>query len=219
MELLLIRHGLPETQHAVAPGEGADPPLTAEGRTSADLLGQYLAARPEQAPDLVYTSPMLRARQTADAIAAHSAVPLQVDDRLREFDHGARSYTPPELITAEVQATLWQALETGIWDSHRFDPDEFERTVDAVLTDIIAAHPSAVVAVVCHSGVINSFVGKVLERPRGMFFRPGYTSVTRVMASGGGRRQLLTLNETGHLQLAELRGLSAASVAPAPRRP
>jgi Fructose-2,6-bisphosphatase len=91
--------------------------------------------------------------------------------------------------------------------------------VEAVFSDIIAAHPSAVVAVVCHSGVINSFVGSLLGRPRGMFFRPGYTSVSRVMASRGGRRQLLTLNETNHLQLAELRDLSAASVAPEPRRP
>lgn len=216
MELLLIRHGLPETRHAASPGDGVDPALTADGRRAADLLGRYLAARPGQAPDVVYTSPMLRARQTADAIATHSAVPLRVDDRLREFDHGAPSYTPPELVTAEVQASLWRALETGVWGSHRFDPDEFERTVDAALTDVIAAHPSAVVAVVCHSGVINSFVGKVLGRPRGMFFRPGYTSVTRVLASGAGRRELLTLNETGHLPLPGQRGPSAVSVAPHP---
>ena len=218
MELLLIRHGLPEAEHTAVPGEGVDPPLTAAGRAEAELLGRYLAARPEQAPDTVYTSPMRRAYGTAEAIAAHGAIPLHVDDRLREFDHGAQSYTPPELITAEVQATLWQALATGAWGAHRFDPDEFERTVDAVFCDIIAAHPSAVVAVVCHSGVINSFVGGVLERPRGMFFRPGYTSITRVMASAGGRRQLLTLNETHHLQLAELRGPIAASAAPEPRR-
>jgi probable phosphoglycerate mutase len=176
-----------------------DPPLTADGRADAELLGHYLTARPGNAPDVVYTSPMRRARETADAITVHGAVPLHVDDRLREFDHGAESYTPPELVTAEVQAALWQALVTGVWGTHRFDPDAFEHTVEAVFRDIIATHPSAVVAVVCHSGVINSFVGGVLERPRGMFFRPGYTSVTRVMASGRGRRELLTLNETHHL--------------------
>lgn len=67
---------------------------------------------------------MRRARETAAEITARLAVPSHVDDRLREFDHGAPSYTPPELSTAsapELRA-LWRALETGVWGEHRFDP-------------------------------------------------------------------------------------------------
>lgn len=219
MELLLIRHALPETEHSGAAGSGVDPPLTMHGRACADLLGQYLAARPDRTPDVVYTSPMRRASETADAITRHAAVSLQTDQRLREFDHGATSYVPPELITPELQARLWRALETGEWGAHRFDPTEFERTVEAAFAAVIAAHPSSVVAVVCHAGVINSFIGRLLDRPRGMFFRPDYTSVSRVLATRGGRRELLTLNETNHLQLAEPRDLSAATAAPESRRP
>ncbi|MBW0108792.1 histidine phosphatase family protein, partial [Pseudonocardia sp. KRD-182] len=201
MELLLIRHGRPRPEES-ATGAGVDPPLTEPGRAEADLLGRYLAADP--GPDVVYTSPMRRARETAEAITARSVVPLTVDDRLREFDHGATSYTPPELSTAgpEARRTLWRALETGVWGAHTFDPDEFEARVAAAFADIIDAHASSVVAVVCHSGVINSFLGTVLRRPRGMFFQPAYTSISRVAASRDGRRQLLTLNETSHLQLA-----------------
>lgn len=216
MELLLIRHGLPETVHATAAGSGADPGLAPSGRADADLLGRYLTARPDQSPDVVYTSPMRRAAETAEAIARHTATRLVVDPRLREFDHGAPSYVPPERMTPDLQAAAWSALETGVYGDHRFDPDVFERTVEAALAAVIAAHPSETVAVVCHGGVINSFVGRLLGRPRGMFFRPDYTSVSRVLATADGRRQLLTLNETAHLRQSDL---TAAAAAPESRRP
>lgn len=200
MELLLIRHGRPRPERTARP-DGADPPLTDHGRTEAALLGDHLASGHGPTPDVVYTSPMRRARETAAEITARVAVPMHTDDRLREFDHGAASYTPAELSTAGRADRLaqWRALETGVWGHHRFDPDEFERRVADVFADVIGAHASAVVAVVCHSGVINSFLGTVLQRPRGMFFQPDYTAVSRVAAARGGRRQVLSLNETGHL--------------------
>ncbi|MFC4948264.1 histidine phosphatase family protein [Pseudonocardia sp. GCM10023141] len=206
MELLLIRHGRPRPEHT-STADGADPSLTDRGRAEAELLGRHVAAGAVPAPTVVYASPMRRARETAEAITECCPVPLIVDARLREFDHGAASYTPPELITAgpEHRRQLWRALETGVWGSHTFDPDEFEHRVAGAFTDIIAAHASEVVAVVCHSGVINSFLGAVLDRPRGMFFQPDYTSVSRVVASDRGRRQVLSLNETAHLQHAHVR--------------
>lgn len=219
MELLLIRHGLPRSERATPDQDGVDPSLSERGRAEAELLGEYLHARPERAVAAVYTSPMCRARETAEAITARIPVPLRVDDRLREFDHGAASYVPIEHKTPETQATLWRALETGIWGAHRFDPEAFERQVGKAFTDIIDAHPSETVAVVCHSGVINSFLGSVLQRPRGMFFRPAYTSISRVLASRSGRRELLTLNETNHLDGHDADAtLTAASALPVPRR-
>ena len=201
MELLLIRHGRPHSVHATA-GTGADPGLTDAGRAEAELLGRYLTAGPGPVPDVVYASPMRRALETAAEITSRATVPLRHDDRLREFDSGAASYVPPETDAAgpAAKAAQWRALETGVWGTHRFDPVDFARRVAAAFDDFIAAHASAVVAVVCHSGVINSFVGAVLARPRGMFFQPGYTSVSRVAAARSGRRQLLSLNETSHLR-------------------
>lgn len=208
MELLLIRHGRPESQQ-VAAGDGADPPLTARGRAEADLLGRYLVS--DNGPATVYASPMLRARETAEAIINHSSVPLCLDDRLREFDHGAANYTPPELNTApsDVRRMMWRALETGVWGDHTFDPEVFEQRVWEVFNHIIDTNTSSTVAVVCHSGVMNSFLGKVLGRPRGMFFQPDYTSISRVVASGR-RRQVLSLNETTHLQFAAADGILEA---------
>ncbi|RZT88456.1 putative phosphoglycerate mutase [Pseudonocardia sediminis] len=202
MDLILVRHGRPETVRSDGDLRGgADPGLTEEGHRQADLLGRYLARDGAAAPDVVVTSPMRRARETARALETHLHLPVRVDPRLAEFDIGAPAYVPAESVTLDREV-LWRALETGEWGAHTFDPDAFEARVAEAFTEIIAANAGATVAVVCHNGVINSFLSVVLGRPRGMFVQPDYTSFSRLVAARSGRRQLRSINETPHLQLA-----------------
>jgi phosphohistidine phosphatase len=56
-------------------------PLTAEGKDDAGRLGNRLASAAEP-PTLVLTSPLLRARQTAEAISRATGAELRVDPRL-----------------------------------------------------------------------------------------------------------------------------------------
>ena len=55
--------------------------LTGKGRKQAHALGEQLAGVPEP-PVLVLTSPLTRARQTAEAIAEATGAPLRVEPRL-----------------------------------------------------------------------------------------------------------------------------------------
>jgi phosphohistidine phosphatase len=74
VRLILVRHA------KAAPGHPDElRPLTESGRESARLLGGLLA---EQHPDLVVSSPLLRARETASAIAAAAGLEPAVDERL-----------------------------------------------------------------------------------------------------------------------------------------
>ena len=74
MRLFLVRH---------AHSDPGDPdslrPLSARGRQQARDLGDRLAA---VAPEAVLTSPLLRARETAAAIAKAAGVDLRIDERL-----------------------------------------------------------------------------------------------------------------------------------------
>jgi phosphohistidine phosphatase len=73
--LLLVRHA------EAAPGHSdALRPLTAKGRTQARELGERLAR--EHRPDALLTSPLLRARETADAIARVAGVAAEPSDLL-----------------------------------------------------------------------------------------------------------------------------------------
>jgi phosphohistidine phosphatase len=74
MRLFLVRH---------AHSDPGDPdslrPLSARGRRQARELAERLASR---APDTILASPLLRARETAAAIAKAAGVDLRVDERL-----------------------------------------------------------------------------------------------------------------------------------------
>ena len=70
-------------RHAkAAPGEPDElRPLTPEGRLDARRLAEQLAAEPAP-PLVVLSSPLLRARQTAGAIARATGAELRIDSRL-----------------------------------------------------------------------------------------------------------------------------------------
>ena len=74
MRLFLVRHA------EAAPGEPDDlRPLTTAGRDAARALGARLAA---ERPQVVLTSPLLRARETASAIADAAGLEAEPDERL-----------------------------------------------------------------------------------------------------------------------------------------
>lgn len=76
MLLFLVRHAHAE------PGEPDElRQLSARGRDEARALGARLAAHPTP-PELVLASPLLRAQQTAEAMADVLLVEARVDERL-----------------------------------------------------------------------------------------------------------------------------------------
>jgi phosphohistidine phosphatase len=74
VRLFLVRHA-----HADPGDPDSLRPLSPRGRDQARELGERLAAA---GPELVLTSPLLRARETAGAIATGTGAELRVDDRL-----------------------------------------------------------------------------------------------------------------------------------------
>jgi probable phosphoglycerate mutase len=92
------------------------------------------------------------------------------------------------------------AMIEGRLEDFDTDPLAFQAGVVAAVERVVARHARQRVAVVCHGGVINAYVGHVLGIERVLFFEPKYTSVSRVLAASTGERSVLTLNETAHLR-------------------
>lgn len=110
------------------------------------------------------------------------------------------SYIPLESLGADPMAAAGAALTTGVWRDHRFDLDEFESRISAAFTEIVAGEGDGRVVVVCHGGVMNSYLGRIVGRPRGAWFAPQYTSFCRlVVEEPGARPRLVDLNQTPHL--------------------
>jgi probable phosphoglycerate mutase len=191
VELLLVRHALPVRIEGA--GVPADPHLSAEGRDQAARLAAAWAGD----VDAVWTSPLRRARETAAPLAAVLGVEVVVDDDLAEMDRDADAYIPLEELRRDPLAWA-DAVEAWVGPEGAALRAAFRRRVVASVDRIVAAHRGQRVAVVCHGGTINAVLAEVLGLEDQLFFEPGYTSVSRVLASAGGARQVLSVNETWH---------------------
>jgi ribonuclease H / adenosylcobalamin/alpha-ribazole phosphatase len=80
-----VRHGQTASSARLAYSGRSDIPLTDLGREQAAQAAQRLAAA---GVDAVISSPLMRARDTAQAIAGATGAPLTVDERLIEVDYG-----------------------------------------------------------------------------------------------------------------------------------
>jgi 2,3-bisphosphoglycerate-dependent phosphoglycerate mutase len=193
MELVLIRHALPERQQ-VDSGT-ADPPLSRLGIEQAQAVARWLS---DETIDAVCSSPMRRARETAQAYVSLSGQPIEVHDGIAEFDRHTDSYIPMEELKATDYAA-WKAFVDGRYNAE-VDILAFQDTVVRTLESIIAANPGKRVAVFCHGGVINVWTAHVLQMVPRLFFEPGYTSLHRFLCARTGQRNVVSLNELAHLR-------------------
>jgi probable phosphoglycerate mutase len=192
VELLLIRHALPERRENT---DGpADPELTSDGHAQAEHMARYLSS---EAVHAVYTSPLRRAVQTAGPLCREFGLTPVVVEGIAEFDRDANEYIPLEELKAAGDPRFAEFIA-----AEGIELDDFAERVIRSIDDIIEGHPGQTVAVVCHGGVINTYVCYVLGLPYEPpgFFYPNYTSIHRIAASRSGFRSIVTLNETSFLR-------------------
>lgn len=114
--------------------------------------------------DVLYSSPLLRARQTATQIGALGALPLNFDDRLAEINCGSWSgQTTAELLAQNPD--LMQVLRSG--EDFRRSPTgeteaEVAERVYAALQDIIVANEGKTIGVVGHGLALRVGLAKLL---------------------------------------------------------
>jgi broad specificity phosphatase PhoE len=83
--LYVVRHGQTESSQRKAYSGRSDIPLTEQGKEQARAAAEQLR---DVGVDAVLSSPLIRARDTAQAIADATGAQLTVDERLTEVDYG-----------------------------------------------------------------------------------------------------------------------------------
>ena len=192
MELILVRHGLP-LRVELAEGR-ADPALSAVGREQAEHAAAWLAG---ERIDAIYSSPLRRARQTAEPLAALAGLTPAIHPDIAEYDRDAAHYIPMEQLKAEDYAA-WKAFVDGGYGAD-VDMRAFEQRVAGAMEEIIDAHRGARVAVFCHGGVVNVWACRTLGLAPQLFIDVGYASISRFLCASTGERNVRSLNETQHL--------------------
>ena len=159
--LYIVRHGQTEWNVARRMQGRWDSPLTALGRTQADLHGRTLAR--EGGVDAVVASPLGRTRDTAERVNAHLDAPLRFDDALMERDCGDWSGLTLDEIERAYPAE-WRARAD---DPYHHRPPAGENLVDmearvAALFDGLLADAARRVALVTHGVMSRVLVKRLL---------------------------------------------------------
>ncbi len=196
--LILIRHA---TNDFVAAGRlaGWTPGvhINAQGQREADALARRLAQTPLEA---IYSSPLERAAETAEAVSACHHLPVQIRYGLGEGQAG--EWTGQYI--KDLQSTeTWKALQTspvGVKLPGGESIDEVQTRIVAEVENIRRAHPHGIVALVSHADPLKALIAHYLCMDLNQFQRIAISpaSATIILVGDKGA-ELLVLNHTGEL--------------------
>jgi probable phosphoglycerate mutase len=197
MQLLLVRHGEPlAVSDQVG---GADPALSPQGHEQAAALGGWAAGATDEKIVEVVVSGMRRAQETAAPAAQALGLEPVVDPDLAEFDVGRSSYQPVHERLGSDDPE-WRRITEGRFPSF-VDAEAFTERVRGAFGRIVERHREAgreSVLVVCHAGVINTYLTGELGVDRPLYFPLDHVGLSRVLVSRTGRARVRSVNETGH---------------------
>jgi alpha-ribazole phosphatase/probable phosphoglycerate mutase len=151
--IFLARHGESDWNVEKRFQGHRDRPLTERGREQAHALADLVGAEKIGA---VYTSPLSRARETAEIVAARVGLKVVALPELREVDTGSWS----GLSRADVEARFpegfahWRSGGSA-WENGESYDEMAERVIGA-LRKIAEDHPDGRVLVVSHGGPIRA---------------------------------------------------------------
>jgi len=198
--LLIVRHGETDANAAGIWQGATDHPLNERGKLQAQAVAQRLA---QEEPHIaaIYTSPLKRARQTAEIIAqALGNVPVYEDPDLSEYNLG------------EWEGLTYQELryERRLWDRMSEDPHwappggesayEFAMRVLGAFQRIAEQHKGQTILIVGHGGAIATALALLLERRGGEWKKYGMINCAISELIMGPTPKLIRHNDTAHLQ-------------------
>jgi broad specificity phosphatase PhoE/ribonuclease HI len=198
---LLLRHGQTalSTDRRFA-GRG-DIPLTEIGERQAADAAARLAAR--GGIDVIVTSPLRRARRTAEAVSEATGVPLRVEDGLAETDFGRWE----GLTFAEASARWPDELSAWLRSADVTPPggESFAATarrVSAALDRLLAEHQFQTLLLVSHVTPIKTLACQAMLAPPAAMFRISLdvASLCEIDWYPDGPAVVRSLNDTAHLR-------------------
>ncbi|MDO9712335.1 histidine phosphatase family protein [Paracraurococcus lichenis] len=191
--ILLVRHATHPLVGKVLCGRAPGVSLGAAGRDQAARLGAALAGRH---PAAICTSPVERARDTADAIAAACRVPASLDDALDEIDFGDWTGQSFDRLAGDPAWARWNAARGEACPPGGESMHQAQARAVAGIQRLRTAHPDGTVVAVSHADVIKAVLmwclGLPLDRYHAFDIDPASVS-TLLLWDGGGK--VVRMNE------------------------
>lgn len=195
--LILVRHGRTSANAAGLLQGRIDNELDEVGVQQASQIAAALS-RTDQRPDRIISSPLMRARQTAQATAELTGLPISIDERWSELDYGEWDGIP----ISEVRASDWQRwrANTGFAPPGGESLAHLNDRVGAACDELSTTAAGGNIAVFTHVSPIKSAVRWTLGTSDEISWQlhVSQAQITRIGFRGHVPR-LTSYNDTTHL--------------------
>jgi len=198
--IIFVRHGVTELNDLGVIQGVADTPLTDLGRRQAAAVGATLKVFKSVA---LYSSPYVRAVQTAEIIGEHLGLPVVKSTRLREqglSDWEGRTWkdiaaADPEIAQRRNNEGWWFCPPGG-------EPRlRVRHRMLAFVSEMEEQHKDATVVAVTHAGALYFLVHALIDKvPIGRTHIRTFNCGFSVVEADDERMRLTSLNEIAHLQ-------------------
>lgn len=193
-KFILIRHALTDYAGKVLSGRSPGIGLNKEGKLQADRLAEKLSGLPVSA---IYSSPLQRAVETAQAISTALYLPLNISEDFLEIDFGKWTNCKIEELKSDPQFTRFNLFRSGTSiPGGEWMADAQSRIIKG-LQKLFVRHPSQTVAIISHADLIKSALAYYSGIPLDMIHRieisPASISIIELYDDSA---RILLLNET-----------------------
>ena len=193
--VLLLRHGQADFDHGRLAGRTPGVHLSERGREEARALAERL--RPVRL-NAIYSSPLERCLQTAEAVADGRRLDVHVEEGVKEVDFGSWQGRPYKTL---AKTSIWRQVQLvpsqASFPGGESVRDLQERCVDAV-ERIRTRHGKGIVAVASHADAIKVTAAHYLGMHLDLFQRIVIpTASVTAIAFGDGFPRILRLGDTG----------------------
>jgi broad specificity phosphatase PhoE len=197
--LLIVRHGETDWNREGRWQGHAGPGLNELGRRQAAAIAGRLA---HDAPDVLISSDLARATETAALIGERTGLEARLDPRFREVDVGEwSSLTRSEVSERYPEAyRQWEhGRNAGYPGGETFQ--ELQDRCQAALDDLLDHEAGRTIVLVAHGGSIRAMIGSVLDLDAGRrrLLATGRNCSLSVIESRSSDRRVVSVNDEGHL--------------------
>jgi len=153
IELVLLRHGTTDWNKEKKIQGRSDVPLDEQ---SIDQIKKIIPRLKQEQFDLIITSPLMRARQTAEIINQELKLGLATEDSIKERDYGEFEGQSIEQVKKEHPDYFKNKIDYDIPGEGEESYEQITRRVKKFLQQLSQHYPNKKILVVCHLTVMRT---------------------------------------------------------------
>ena len=162
-QIIFLRHGQAKNNtERILSGRTPGVPLTDKGITQAQQTAELLEHMNISA---IYSSPIQRAKHTAEIVGKHNSIDVTIDDRLIELDMGKFTNVPyDEIFTSH--GNVFMKFYNGELEIAHNGVETFadvKKRVASIVEEVIEKHPDENVVLVTHMDPIKAMLSTIVD--------------------------------------------------------